>query len=171
MGRAGIVGLALCMCGGPGWAQADERPAGRDSASSSTVIGVTHPLLVTGTNKIRHGDYDEGIRLLRQGLEQESPIARDRAAALSNLCAAYAAKKMPDAAIEQCTDSLAISSKNWRAYSNRAYAYWLKGLYVEARRDVEAAIALSPEARQVLQIRGMLDEAGLTARVSTQWQQ
>lgn len=168
MGRAGMVGLAVCICGGPGWAQADERVSGSDSASSITVLGVTNPLLVEGTDKIRHGDYDEGIRLIRQGLEQESPDLRNRAAALSNLCAAYAAKKMPDAAIEQCTESLQISNENWQAYSNRAYAYWLKGMYAEASLDVDAATALSPKARQVMQIRGMINEAGLRPRVSVE---
>ena len=166
MSRAGVVGLALCICGGLGWAQADGQATGRDAASSSTVLGITNPLLAEGTERIRHGDYDDGIRLIRLGLERESPNAFNRAAALSNLCAAYAAKNMPDTAIEQCTESLQITNKNWRAYSNRAYAYWLKGMYAQARVDVDAAIALSPQARQVLQIRGMINETGLTARLS-----
>ena len=84
---------------------------------------------------------------------------------MSNLCAAYAAKRMPDRAIELCTESLAVSAQNWRAFSNRSYAYWLKGMYAEATVDLDAAAAISPNAKQVQQIRAMINEAGLKPRV------
>jgi tetratricopeptide (TPR) repeat protein len=153
--------LATFLAAQPAWTQADDRSAG-----NRTVLGGGNRLLADGSMAISAGNYDEGIRLSLRGLEKEETNNQDRAAALSNICAAYAAKHVPDAAIRYCNESLAIDSRNWRAFSNRAYAYWLKGAYAEARFDVDAAAALSPKARQVAQIRGMLNEAGLTPTVT-----
>jgi tetratricopeptide (TPR) repeat protein len=161
MGRAIIKGLAMCVVASPGWAQIDNA-----TPDNRTVIGGGNELLAAGANAIRAGQYDEGIRLTNLGLERRDNRTSERAAALSNLCAAYAAKRMPDRAIELCTESIAVSAQNWRAYSNRAYAYWLKGKYLEATTDVEAAAAISPNAKQVQQIRAMINEAGLTPRVT-----
>jgi tetratricopeptide (TPR) repeat protein len=161
MGRAILGGLAICLLAGPGWAQ-----SGSSSPDNRTVLGGGNDLLSAGASAIRAGLYDEGIRLTNQGLERRDNSDSDRAAALSNLCAAYAAKSVPDAAIRLCTESLAIDNRNWRAYSNRSYAYWLKGMYAEATFDLDAAAAISPKARQVLQIRGMINEAGLRPRIT-----
>jgi hypothetical protein len=60
---------------------------------------------------------------------------------------------------------LALRDQNWRAYSNRSYAYYLKGMYPQASADLEAAAAISPEARQVAQIRGMINERSLRPSV------
>jgi tetratricopeptide (TPR) repeat protein len=162
MSRAILCGLALCLIAQAGWTQFDERAA----ADNRTVLGEGNKLLADGSMAIRAGLYDEGIRLTLLGLGKRGANDHDRAAALSNLCAAYAAKKLPDAAIPYCNESLAIDSSNWRAFSNRSYAYWLKGAYVEARYDLDAAAALSPNAKQVAQIRGMLNEASLTPRIT-----
>jgi tetratricopeptide (TPR) repeat protein len=161
MGRAILSGLAICLMAGPGWAQSNAQPP-----DNRTVLGGGNELLSAGANAIRAGLYDEGIRLTTQGLERPGNRDHDRAAALSNLCAAYAAKGVPDTAIRLCTESLAIDNRNWRAYSNRSYAYWLKGMYAEATFDLDAAAAISPSARQVAQIRGMINEAGLQPRIT-----
>jgi len=160
MGRAILSGLATCLIGGPVWAQIDAQPDNR------TVIGGGNQLLSSGADAIRAGFYDEGIRLTSLGLERRDNTDRDRAAALSNLCAAYAAKREPDTAIEHCTESLAVNPSNWRAFSNRAYAYWLKGMFAEASVDLNAAAALSPRAEQVAQIRAMINEATLRPRIT-----
>jgi tetratricopeptide (TPR) repeat protein len=89
----------------------------------------------------------------------------DRAAALSNLCAAYAASGNLDLAIKYCTESITINERNWRAYSNRSYAFYRKGMYAQASSDLEIAESISPNARQVLQIRGMINERSLRPSV------
>ena len=78
-----------------GFAQLEDAPA-----DNRTVIGGGNPLLAAGADAIRAGQYDEGIRLTNLGLERRETTESDRAAALSNLCAAYAAKRLPDRAIE-----------------------------------------------------------------------
>jgi tetratricopeptide (TPR) repeat protein len=161
MVRAILKGLAMCLVAGPGFAQLEDAPA-----DNRTVIGGGNPLLAAGADAIRAGRYDEGIRLTNLGLERRDNNESDRAAALSNLCAAYAAKSMPDRAIELCTESIAVSEHNWRAFSNRSYAYWLKGMFAEATADLDAAASISPNAKQVLQIRAMINEAGLRPRVT-----
>lgn len=134
------------------------------TADSRTVIGGGNEYLSAAADAIRAGQYDDGIRLTMIGLER-GPTLNDKAAALSNLCAAHAAKGDADLAIQHCTESLALNERNWRAYSNRSYAYYLKGNYTQARSDVDAAAAISPNARQVLQIQGMINERVLRPSV------
>jgi len=132
---------------------------------SRTIIGAGNEFLSAGAFAIRMSQYDEGIRLTELGLTRYQPNQADRAAALSNLCAAFAAKGEPNVALGYCTESLSIDTRNWRAYNNRAYAYYLKGMYSEATFDLDAAAAINPEARQVLQLRGMINERGLRPRI------
>ncbi len=134
-------------------------------ADNRTIIGAGNEFLSAGSFAIRTGQYDEGIRLTHLGLTRYQPSQADRVSALSNLCAAHAAKGEPDVAISFCDESLGMSTRNWRAYSNRAYAYFLKGMLSEATFDLESAAAISPEARQVIQLRGMINEVGLRPRV------
>jgi tetratricopeptide (TPR) repeat protein len=153
-------GVAIWLVAAAAWAQVDPQ----QQADSRTVLGGTNEYLSAGADAIRAGSYDDGIRLTRIGLERSSNIS-ERAAALSNLCAAHAAKGETDLAIEMCTASLAINDQNWRAYSNRSYAYYLKGMYAQASADLEAAATFSPNARQVQQIRGMINERNLRPSV------
>ncbi len=132
---------------------------------SRMVFGAGQSLLNAGAEALRYGRYDDGIRLTLMGLEEPGVSDANKAAAFSNLCAAHAAKEEPDVAIEYCTESLELDEDNWRAWSNRSYAYWLKEMYPDATRDLETATAINPRARQILQIRGMLNEAGLRPRV------
>lgn len=155
MGRMFISSLALVIVAGAGWAQSDNR----------SVLGQSNELLSAGAIAIRAGRYDDGIRLTMLGLDREPATPFERAAALANLCAAHAAKGEPDVAIEFCDQSISINARNWRAYSNRSYAYFLKGLYSEAALDIDAAAAIAPQARQVQQIRGMINERSLLPRV------
>jgi tetratricopeptide (TPR) repeat protein len=168
MGRAWISGLAMCAVAGVGWAQSGDRSRERNASDNRTVLGVANEYLSAGADAIRFGSYEEGIRLTSLGLERGAAQPHDRSAALSNLCAAYAATGDPDSAIERCNESIQINTSNWRAYSNRAYAYWLKGMYVEARFDVDAAAAINPNARQVGVVRGMINEAALRPRIVTE---
>jgi tetratricopeptide (TPR) repeat protein len=168
MGRLTLFCLAALISAGPGWAQSvnDEiRVLENRQPDNRTVIGVSNGLLAAGAEAIRYGRYDDGIRLTLMGLERPGTSDANRSAGLSNLCAAHAAKEEPDMAIEYCNESLTYNEQNCRALSNRSYAYWLKEMYPEATVDLEAATAINPRARQILQIRGMLNEAGLRPRV------
>lgn len=134
-------------------------------ADTRTLVGVQNEYLAAGAEALFAKQYDEGIRLTILGLERPT-LPRDRANALSNLCAAHAAKQQPAIAIDYCTQSLEIDSENWRAYSNRAYAYYLSRRFNEADDDLDRALALNPSARQMPQIRGMLNERRLRGRVT-----
>jgi tetratricopeptide (TPR) repeat protein len=160
MARVLVSGVAVCLGASVGWAQVDTQR----QPDSRTVIGGGNELLMAGAEMIRAGHYDDGIRLTTLGLDR-SPSIADKAAALSNLCAAHAAKGDPDLAITFCTESLEISENNWRAYSNRSYAFYLKGMYAQANADLEMAASISPNARQVAQIRGMINERNLRPSV------
>lgn len=136
-----------------------ERPESR------VAVGVRNEFLYAGSQALVAKQYDEGIRLTKRGLELAT-LPRDRASALANLCAGYAAKNEPDVAIGYCTESLAINDRNWRAYSNRAYAYYLKRSFDEADQDLDRALLLNPQARQMPEIRGMMNERRLRGRVT-----
>lgn len=160
MGRAVTCVLAIYFASGLVWAQTDKA-----TSDSRTVFG-GNSLLAAGAEAIRAGQYDEGIRLTLLGLERPGNTEHERAAALSNLCAAHAGKREPDLAIQYCSKSLSLNPGNWRAYSNRSFAYWLKGMYSQAVFDVDAAAALAPKAAQVRQIREMINESRLEPHVT-----
>jgi tetratricopeptide (TPR) repeat protein len=158
MGRAWFTGLGICLAAGTAGAQVQQSP------DSRTVLGSGDEYLSAAADAIRAGEYADGIRLTTLGLERpQSPS--DRAAALSNLCAAHAAKGEPDTAIKYCDDSITINEHNWRAYINRSYAYYLKRMFVEASADLAVAETLNPTARQIAQIRGMINERRLQPSV------
>ena len=155
MGYSMFVGIAATVMVGSVWAQFDNR----------TIVGAGNEHLSQGAWAITMRQYDEGIRLTHIGLERYIPSIEDRASAYSNLCAAHAAKGEPDTAIKFCTESLLLVGGNWRAYSNRSYAYLLKGMYSEATFDLDSAASINSKARQVRQIRGMINEASFRPRV------
>jgi tetratricopeptide (TPR) repeat protein len=160
-----IKGLAVFSAATAAWGQpAQLSDPSKPTADSRTVLGVGNEFLAAGAEAIRTKQYDEGIRLTKLGLERPAS-PRDRAGALSNLCAAYAAKGEWDLAIKHCTESLEINSENWRAYNNRSYAYYLKGRYRAADADLKKALAINPNARQMATIRGMINERTLQPSV------
>jgi tetratricopeptide (TPR) repeat protein len=168
MVRIVVCGIASCLMLGPAHGQRSEIPElTQEQPDSRTVIGVANEYLAAGAEAIRVKQYDEGIRLTKLGLERPAS-PRDRSAALSNLCAAHAAKNEPDLAIGYCTQSLGINDANWRAYSNRAYAYYLKRMFDQADADLDVALAINPNAKQMPQIRGMMNERRLRGRVTTE---
>jgi tetratricopeptide (TPR) repeat protein len=160
-----VCGLALSVVAGAAWGQPSGAPRSTTpNAESRVVLGVVNESLTAGAEAMQTGDFEEGIRLTKLGLERATK-QRERSAALSNLCAAYAATKQPDLAINYCTESLSVSAVNWRAYSNRSYAYYLKGLYAQAAADLEAAAAINPDARAVATLRAMINERTLRPSV------
>jgi len=163
-----IFGFLLCAAAGSSWGQPSRPPKlTQKQADSRTVVGVSNEYLSAGADAIRARQYDDGIRLTEMGLARPATL-HDKAAGLSNLCAAHAAKGEVDRAITRCTESLAINDANWRAYSNRAYAYYLKRSFDEADKDLDVALSINPNARQMPQIRGMMNERRLRGRVTTE---
>lgn len=163
-----LLVLALCLVVSAALAQRGrEVKLTQKKADTRTVVGVENEYLAAGAEALVAKQYDEGIRLTLLGLERPT-LPRDRANALSNLCAAYAAKQQPAVAIDYCTQALEIESGNWHAYSNRAYAYYLSRRFDEADDDLDRALELNPSARQMPQIRGMLNERRLRGRVTVE---
>ena len=160
-----IGALALCVVSASVFGQAHRPARSPEQAESRATLGVRNEFLRAGSEALLAEQYDEGIRLTKLGLELAT-APRDRAVALSNLCAGHAAKDEPDIAIDYCTESLAINEENWRAYSNRAYAYYLKRMFDEADRDLDRALSINPKARQMPRIRGMMNERRLRGRVT-----
>jgi tetratricopeptide (TPR) repeat protein len=160
MTRELLAAVAALLVASGAAAQILDRPA-----DNRTVLGAGTDYLSAGAEAIRLGDYDEGIRLTTMGLRRGASTA-NRAAGLSNLCAAHAAKNEPDLAIAYCTESLAINNRNWRAYSNRSYAYYLKGLLPQAYSDLRTATEINPSARQLAIIQGMINERNLRPSVT-----
>lgn len=150
--------VATSLMAAPCWAQ-----EGRNGSGQRVTVGANE-YLAAGADAIRAGDYDDGIRLTSEGLKHAQSL-HNRAAGLANLCAAFASKHEADRAIDYCSRSLDIEPGNWKAYSIRSYAYFLKGMYVEATVDNDAAAAISPNAAHVKMVRGMLNEHRLRPQV------
>jgi tetratricopeptide (TPR) repeat protein len=121
--------------------------------------------LVAGSEMILAGQFDEGLRLTLIGLERAGLGVRDRAAGLGNLCAGYVSKNEPDKAIPYCDRSLELDDRNWRVYTTRARAYYVKGMFAEAARDNDAAAAINPDSAHVKELRGKLNEQLLRPQV------
>lgn len=155
MTRRVLYAVAICLVTGLASAQTDKQ-----LPESRMVLGGGNEYLSAGAEAIRAGQYDDGIRLTNLGLKRPTSVAV-KAAAFSNLCAAHVAKGEVDLAIQYCTDSIALDAASWRPYSNRSYAYFLKGMYREANADLKVATSMSPKARQVATIRGMINERNL----------
>jgi tetratricopeptide (TPR) repeat protein len=164
--RAWIIAFAAGLAAMPCMAQRPPELT-QEQPDSRTVLGRVNEYLSAGAEMIRAGQYDDGIRLTAMGLERPAS-QQDKAAGLSNLCAAHAAKGEPDPAIAYCTESIELSPYGWRAYSNRAYAYLLKGRLAEASADLEVAAERNPDARQIGQIRGMINERSLRPSVTVE---
>jgi tetratricopeptide (TPR) repeat protein len=166
MGRTLFVGTIICLAANA-WGQNTREPKlTQKQADSRTVLGQSsNEYLVAGAQAMLARQYEDGIRLTKIGLDRPA-TDHERAAGLSNLCAAYAATVQVELAITACTDSIAIEDGNWRAYSNRSYAYYLKGSYGQANKDLEVAAGINPLARQLAQIRGMVNEKSLRPTVT-----
>lgn len=148
MRRIPLTLILLLACGTA--AQADDEPR------SITVISGVNASLAAAADALRIGDAEGAIRLSLQGLEDVlSPD--DRAAALSNLCAAYTLAEQYELAIGSCTEALATQER-WQAYHNRALAYLHERQLDAAGRDIEAGLALYPESKLLAKARAALEE-------------
>ena len=164
-----VSALAALVIGAVSYAQnIDERIRNVETlqrTTSRSVFGIGNELLAVGSEAMLAGRWQDGIRLTLAGLEEVGVKDAQRAGGYSNLCGAYAALNQPNLAIDYCTLSIEIDEDNWHAWSNRSYAYWLKDQYDRAGEDLERAMSINEGARQLFQIRGMLNEAGLRPRI------
>lgn len=111
--------------------------------------------LSDGAFALTFGNFEEGIRLTREGLT--NPVRyRDRSAALSNLCAGFVGRADFERAIGYCDSAIELNEKNWQAYNNRAYAHYKLGHLDAARSDIDRGLKLKPTARQLRKIKRLI---------------
>lgn len=126
-------------------------------AQTATILGDANPLLAEGSAALAAGRYEEGIRLSLAGLEQPNNTA-DEAAALSNICAGYAALRQWNKALPRCNRSLELDGGNWRTFNNRAAVFVGLELYELALADVNAGLAISPNSATLHKSRAAIEE-------------
>ena len=126
-----------------------------DEATPTTVIGVRNTALADGATALQNRDAKRGVKLTLQGLAVAQG-SRERVAALANLCAGYVMLEQLDTALDYCNQAIAINDRSWRAYSNRALVYLRLARYEEAAADVERGQELSPDARILKVVKGLL---------------
>ena len=146
-----LIGLA-CLCGSTGQA-----------AEPGSIVHGVNPDLSAGANALEFGDYEEGIRLTRAGLN-ESIRPKDRIGALSNLCAGYVGTGKYEKALNYCNRALRFDSRNWHAYNNRGLANLGLGRHGEARHDVEKGLSLNPTSRELHLVNDLVAKAEKPAK-------
>jgi tetratricopeptide (TPR) repeat protein len=114
------------------------------ASSSNTVIG-PNVMLADGAEALMRGDWDRGIQLTQMGLTF-AMSQQDKASALANLCAGFAALKQYKRALEHCDQSLQISDDNWRTWQNRAAANLGLGKIEESLRDIQRGLQINPDS-------------------------
>lgn len=121
------------------------------SDMDSVVLGVS-PQLADGATALTVGNYDEGIRLTKLGLNSPRKPSQ-RSAALSNLCAGFDGNEQFAKAIAHCTAALEINKRNWQAYNNRAVAHLGLGELEAADADITRAVALNPKSKKLQRVQ------------------
>ena len=124
-------------------------------ADSKTLIGPRNVALADGAQALMNGDAENGVKLTLRGLVTAQG-QRERQAALSNMCAGYFMLGQVDEALAYCDKALAESTRNWRAYSNRALVYVELERFEDAEADVVRGQELSPNAKNLKIVKGML---------------
>jgi len=116
-----------------------------DPNGSRTIIGQANSLLVEGAAALNSGHIQEGLRLTLEGLKEAATV-QDHAAGHTNACAGYVLLKQWAEALTHCNAALALDTSNWRTYNNRAAIYIEQGLYELGLQDLQAGLALAPNA-------------------------
>lgn len=121
---------------------------------NQTIIGAD-PSLSAGADALRNGRFEEGVSLTLDGLDAVK-TARNRASALSNLCAGYLGIREFAKALQACDRALEFNAQNWRIYNNRALALLRTGHIVAARADLEKGLALNPDSPTLAKVAGLI---------------
>ncbi len=140
------------------------QPVWSDTDTGSTFVVGADPDLSAGSVALQSGRYEEGIRLTLKGLER-TIAPRQRATAMSNLCAGYTMAGDYDAAIAQCNEALELGYNTWRVYNNRALAYLFKGELQAAQHDLDTGLSMNPDSKKLRQVQEMVNVRALTPRV------
>ena len=114
------------------------------AASANTVIG-PNVMLADGAAALMRGEWNRGVQLTQMGLTF-AVSQQDRASALANLCAGFAALKQYQRALEHCDQSVALVADNWRTWQNRAAANLGLGKVEESLRDIQRGLQLNPDS-------------------------
>ena len=114
------------------------------AASSNTVIG-PNVMLADGAEALMRGDWQRGVQLTQMGLTF-AISQQDRASALANLCAGFAALKQYQRALEHCDQSIALVNDNWRTWQNRAAANLGLGKVEDSLRDIQRGLQINPDS-------------------------
>ena len=114
------------------------------SASSNTVIG-PNVMLSDGAEALMRGEWQRGIQLTQMGLTF-AISSEDRASALANLCAGFAALKQYQRALDHCDKSIELVNDNWRTWQNRAAANLGLGKIEDSLRDIQRGLQINPDS-------------------------
>ena len=90
---------------------------------------------------------DQGIAACDRVIQDSKVTGPARAAALSNRCGWWWAKKDPDHALADCNEAIKVTSTYAPAYINRGNAYLSKGDFEHAFVDFNEAIPSIQKAR------------------------
>jgi lipoprotein NlpI len=99
---------------------------------------------------------DEGIAACDRVISDSKATAKNRAAALSNRCGWWWAKKDPDRALPDCNEAIRADSSNPAAFLNRGNTYLSKSDPEHALVDFNSAISLDPKSAWAYAARGNL---------------
>jgi lipoprotein NlpI len=129
----------------------------------ATSFALSSPVLADSQNDIDHCKFvgeiskaDESIAACDRVINDSKVTAQNRAAALSNRCGWWWAKRDPDRALSDCNEALRADSSNAAAYLNRGNAYLNKSDFERAFGDFNAAIRLDPKNAWAFAQRGNL---------------
>jgi tetratricopeptide (TPR) repeat protein len=136
---AATLGLAVSFTAAPTFAQ-----------STNTIYLHSADTINAAKRALRHGDAERATALFEKGLKQKLP-RRLRVAGLNNLCIAYRLQGDLEAAKESCSQAIELNPNYWRAYNNRANAYYDQQNYLAALTDYEAALEINPKSSLVRQ--------------------
>ena len=122
------------------------QPAIADDRVGNRVVFGVHPALSEGNEALLRGDFHEAIQLIREGLPHATG-RRMRAAALSNLCAAYSGAGLYKAALERCYESLELMPRAWRTWHNTSRSLIGLGKLDEAIEAAKSGLEIAPNAQ------------------------
>ncbi len=130
----------------------------RMDSGSKVVLGVKNMPLKRGAEKLLSGNYEEGVRLTHEGMEQAFGV-REEEAALSNLCAGYLQLGKYETALQYCDILLVRNDKHWRGYNNRALIYIKTKQWDKAEADLIKGEELNAGAYTMKVARAMYMDA------------
>ncbi|WP_417492901.1 hypothetical protein [Maricaulis sp.] len=143
MFRSIILATALIAGAGAG-AQAQACDAEPQFAAHRTANGSVRAQY----NSVTRGEWRQVIHFGEE-IASSGAAPGQRAAALTNLCAGYAATGEYERAVAACDAALELRADAWRAVNNRGVAHWLAGDHAAATADFNAAAALAGDEDEV----------------------